>query len=38
MDRTMADKSPMIIRKITPSVESNKWLKRYDTQLNKPSN
>ena len=30
--------SPMIIHKITPSVDYNKWLKRLDTQLNDPTN
>ena len=30
--------SPMITHKITPSVDYNKWLKRLNTQLNKPTN
>ena len=30
--------SPMILHKITPSVEYHLWLKRLDTQLNKPTN
>ena len=30
--------SPMTILKIIPSVDYNKWLKRLDTQLYKPSN
>ena len=37
----MADKlmqSPMLIHKVTPSVDYNWWLKRLDTQLNKPVN
>ena len=28
----------MLKHKITPSVDYNIWLKRLDTQLNKPSN
>ena len=28
----------MMINKITPSVDNNKWLKRLDTQLNKKTN
>ena len=28
----------MITHKIIPSVDYNKWLKRLDTQLNKPTN
>ena len=28
----------MIIHKITPSVDYYKWLKRLNTQLNKPTN
>ena len=31
-------KSPMMIHKITPSVDYNKWLQHLDTQLNKPTN
>ena len=37
----MADKlctSQMMIHKITPSVDYNKWLKRLDAQLNEPTN
>ena len=30
--------SPMIIHKITPSVDYNQWLKRFDTQFNKSTN
>ena len=30
--------SPMIIRKITPSVDYNQWLNRLDTKLNEPTN
>ena len=29
---------PMMIHKITPTVDYNLWLKRLDTQLNEPSN
>ena len=28
----------MVIHKITPSVDYNSWLKRLDTELNKPTN
>ena len=28
----------MMIHRITPSVDYNKWLKRMDTQLNEPTN
>ncbi len=28
----------MIIHKITPSVDYNLWLKRFDTQHNEPTN
>ena len=28
----------MAINKITPSVVYNKWLKRFNTQLNDPTN
>ena len=28
----------MIIHKITPYVDYNKWLKRFDTQFNEPAN
>ncbi len=28
----------MMRHKITPFVDYNKWLKRFDTQLNKPAN
>ena len=28
----------MMIHKITPSVDYNKWLKRLDIQLNEPTN
>ena len=31
-------KSPMMIKKTTLSVDYNKWLKRVDIQLNKPTN
>ena len=35
----MTDKlPPMMILKIIPSVYHNMWLKRLDTQLNKPTN
>ena len=37
----MADKfmySPMIIHKITPSVDHNKWFKRKDTQVHESTN
>ena len=27
-----------MINKITPSIDHNQWLKRLDTQLNKPTN
>ena len=30
--------TPMIMHKITPSVDYNKWLKRKDTQLIEPTN
>ena len=30
--------SPMMTHKITPSVDNNKWLKRLDIHLNKPTN
>ena len=30
--------SPMMMHKITRSVDYNKWLNRLDTQLNEPSN
>ena len=30
--------SPMMMDKITPSVDYNKWLKRKDTQLIEPTN
>ena len=30
----MAATSPIKIHKITPFVDYNKWLKRFDTQLN----
>ena len=29
---------PMMILKITPSVDYNKWLKRLNTELNEPTN
>ena len=35
--RTNKCTSPLIINKITPSVDYNKWLKRY-VQFNKPTN
>ena len=35
-DKTMADK--LMINKITPSLNNKYWLKRLDTQLNKPTN
>ena len=41
MDKAMDDKfctSQMIIHKISPSVDYNQWLKRFDTQLNDPTN
>ena len=28
----------LMLHKITPSVDYNKWLKRLDTQINKPKN
>ena len=31
-------KSPIMIYKITPSVDNNKWLKRLDNQTNEPTN
>ena len=34
----MTNKSPMVIHKIIPSVDYNKWLKRLDTQLNELTN
>ena len=40
-DKTMVNElctSPMMIHKITPSVDYNKWFKRLDTQSNKPTN
>ena len=30
--------SPMIIHKITPSVDYDKWLKHLDNQLHEPTN
>ena len=30
--------SPIVINKIKPFVDYNQWLKRLDTQLNKPTN
>ena len=40
-DRTMADKCciyPMMLHKITSSVNYNQLLKRFDTQINEPTN
>ena len=42
-DITKADKfmyctSPMMIHKITPSVDFDYWMKRLDTQLNESTN
>ena len=41
-DKIMEDKLMYIptkmIHKITPSVDYNQWLKRWDTQSNKPTN
>ena len=34
----MTDKYPMLIHKITHSVDYDWWLKRLDTQLDKPTN
>ena len=37
-DKLMYITSSMMIYKIPPSVDYNKWMKRLDTQLNKPTN
>ena len=29
---------PMMIQKLTPSVDYNKWLQRWNTRVNKPTN
>ena len=38
MDKTIADKSPNMLLKITPYVDDNQWLKPQDTELIKPTN
>ena len=41
MDKTLTNKLmyiPNVPHKITPSVDCNQWLKRLNTQRNKPTN
>ena len=37
-DKLMYIPTPMTKHKVTPSLDHNKWKKRFDTHLNEPTN